>query len=604
MRTEVEILRLLGYPENPLEALRRITSVYSRSPKAERRKLVSIQFLVQDPEFRVHPAAWKQFLSQCCLPPTIFPNEVCAPSGWPIPVFLERAGCGGVVHVMYETGGQETKGHRLDFAAAMEVFLETCSNIGETAFPNSSCFPFAARVRPGISVDGRSWELSCLVGYFAVHSQKEVAPVFTTGAVSSDGSLVPVERVAEKIKGWLREVGPGGVALVLEEQQEEIVPLMGHFDQVHVIRDLSDLVEYFRMCGWFQIHQRPPNRLRLERMLRESEAWYRHGRPKLALRTLEAVHRHKKKLTPRQNVLFLDGMHYLNSCFGRFDKGLVFLKKMKVLLEQEANLLSPDEKAIRMAKAAVQLYDAHLFGDAEELLRPLLEKSTFSGLSEVSRAKVLGTLGQVLTASGSYEEAASLLAEAVGIFKAIEPLEVSRAYNYLIHNRLRAGDLVKAGDLLVESEEWIEETDTYGKLFRAFYRAELDRRYKRPTPRPKLPEGYAGLIHPYAFSLQAWARNHVHPHQDREHAIEEAAQRLEQVLAKGGVLEFLAHTYRVYKAVLLGDEDSFREARENWATWLDRHGKSPFKHRYQRLPCELTQARRYVDELLDRIPYH
>ncbi|MEJ5375363.1 MAG: tetratricopeptide repeat protein [bacterium] len=234
----------------------------------------------------------------------------------------------------------------------------------------------------------------------------------------------------------------------------------------------------------------------------------------------------------------------------------------------------------------------------------MLEKSTLSGLSEVSRAKLLGALGQVLTAVGDYEEAASLLAEAVEIFKAIEPLEVSRAYNYLIHNRLRAGDLTKAQDLLFESEGWIEETDTYGKLFRAFYRAELDRRYKRPSPRPKLPEGYPGLIHPYAFALQAWARNLTHLAKDRKEAIEEAADRLEQVPAKGGVLEFLAHTYRVYKAVLLAEEDSFRKARKNWQTWLDQHGKSPFKHRYQQIPFELEEARTYMDELMDRIPYH
>lgn len=604
MRSKTPDLEYLGFPENPIEFLQRVIQRF-RSPTNERRKLVAVQMVLRDPDFAVHRPAWERFLERASLPSSLASCTPPEPRGWPIPVFLERAGCGGVAHVQYEMGGLEVKGHRLDLSASMEAFLERCRESGEMAFPDDSRFPFAARLKPGIRLDGRSWELPCLIGYLAMHSGKGVEPVFATGGIEPDGSFVCAGYLEEKIEGWLREVGPVGVALVTRQQEQKIRGFADQFRQILVVDDLSDILRYVRDRGWLEPHQDLWRKLRLERMLRQSDFWYRQGRPKLALFTLEAVGRNKEGLSPRQKCLFLGWMHYLLSCFGRFPEGLSYLDEMRALLDETPQLLDADERAAQVAKAAVQLYDAHRFEDAEGILRPLVEVETpESGLSPIARAKLLGTLGQVLMALDRHEEGASLLKECVEIFELIDPLEVSRAYHYLIHNRIRAGDLDGAQEALADSREWVEETDFYGKLFRDFYYVELARRRGLNALRPRKPQGYAGLIHPYAFALQAWARNPVHDLSERLKAIEEAAEALERVPSNGGILEFLACTYRVYEAVLRGGKRSFQRARENWERWIEEHGKEAFRHRYGYLPTQVASAWEVVEDIMARVPYH
>ena len=607
MSPEAEILLLLGFPENPIKTLEMIAPA-SRSSAAAykdlRRWLVSAKMIIEDPEFAVHPGAWQAYVSTKPLLEALLPEAPPSPEGWPVPVFLERAGCGGVAHLRYELADQPKKGHRLDLSGPMEGFLQCCAKTGEPAFPDQNRFPFAARVRPGVRLDGRSWELPCLIGYFASHSETAPQPVFATGSVERDGVIEPGDMLEEKIQGWLREVGPGQDAVVLEEQKGTISRFRSEFGELRVIRGLEDLVAYFRDRGWLQAHQHPPDPLRCERMLRESRAWHDEGRSRMALLTLEALERHRNRLTARQEVLWLGEMHYLNSCFGRFGKGLGYLREMEERLKEGPYLLDPEERAVHLAKAAVQLYDAHLFQEAVELLEPLLQEDVKGRISHISRAKVSGSLGQVLTAMDQWEAGKGLLQEAVEIFKVMDPLEVSRSYHYLIHNRLRAGQLEEASRLLKESQEWVERTDTYGSLFRTFYSVELDRRLGRPSQRPALPQGYHGLIHPYCFALQAWARNPAHPEEERADSISEAAERLEKDPQDDGVLRFLALSYRLCVAALRKDPSNFRDAVEAWNRWVESAGRDPFRARYGTAPLDIAKGTAFASDLMGKIPYH
>ena len=607
MSPEAEILRLLGFPENPigtLEMIMRSSRSSSAAGRDLRRRLVSAQVILQDREFAVHPGAWQAYVSRNPLLEALLPEAPPFPEGWPVPVFLERAGCGGVAHLTYELADHPQKGHRLDLSGPMEGFLQCCAKTGEPAFPDQRRFPFAARVRPGVKLDGRSWELPCLIGYFASHSETAPRPVFATGSVERDRVIQPGDMLEEKIQGWLREVGPGQDAVVLKGQQGTISRFRSEFGELRVIRDLEELVTYFRDRGWLKAHQRRPDPLRCERMLRESRAWHEMGRSRMALLTLEALERHRDLLTARQEVLWLGEMHYLNSCFGRFGKGLGYLREMEERLKEGPYLLDPEERAVHLAKAAVQLYDAHLFQEAVELLEPLLQEDAKGRISHISRAKVSGSLGQVLTAMDQWEAGKGLLQEAVEIFKVMDPLEVSRSYHYLIHNRLRACQLEEASRLLEESQEWVETTDTYGSLFRTFYRVELDRRLGRPSQRPALPQGYHGLIHPHCFALQAWARNPCHPQAERLEAITEASERLDRSLQEDGVLRFLALSYRLYEAALRKDPRRFRDAAQAWNNWVKSTGGLAFKERYRKAPSDMGRGSDFASSLMQRIPYH
>ncbi|MGQ9655000.1 MAG: tetratricopeptide repeat protein [Thermodesulfobacteriota bacterium] len=606
MKKETDIVQALGYPENPIEILRRIARLPLRSAKQRRRRLVAVQMIVTEPEFRVHPTAWRRYLQGSPSHAQILPESPSAPSGWPVPVYLESAGCGGVAHVHFETGGLQRHGHRLDISGPMEAFLLGCSEVREGAFPDSHRFPFAARIRPGLRLYGRSWELPCLVGYFSTHSGRPVRPVFATGSIEADGSLKPGDKLEQKVEGWLREVGPGTTAVLLRVQEEPLRHLREKFEEVRIIEDISDLIVFFRDRGWLEPHQEKPDRVRCERCLKLSQEWYQSGRPKMALLTLQAIERHRDLLLPRQEIVWLGGMHFLLSCFGRFGEGLGYLDQMKDKLSQCPGVLTRDEEAIHLAKAAVQLYDSHRFQEAEELLRPLVDpKMTQGQISRVCRAKVLGTLGQVLTARKEFEEAASLLHEAIEIFQAMDPLEVSRAYHYLIHNRLRAADVQEAERLLEVSQRWLEEADIYGALFREAYHMDLCRRRSQPCRRPCLPQGYLGLVHPYCFALQAWARNESHPLEERIGVIREAAQKMEaNVPGEGGVLEFLGLAYRIYEACLTGDASLLRDAWQRWGRWIRDVGRQGFTGYYSDFLSQGPPDHAAVEALMDRIPYH
>ncbi len=601
-----EILRRLGFPENPIEILTRIASGPSRPQKRERQRLVALQMVMQDPQFTVHPRAWGAFLTAGHIPAALAPSSPPPPVGWPVPVSVESAGCGGVVHVRFQRGELEQRGHRLDLSGAMEAFLQCCSEAGEEAFPDPQRFPFVARARPGLPLDGRSWELPCLIGYFSTHSAMATEPVFATGSIEQDGSLGPAWALEQKVEGWIREVGPGTKAVLLPAQKVQLGDLVEGFAEVLIINELYDLIAFLRDQGWLAPHQFEPNEVRCERLLRKSQDWYQRNRPKMALLTLRALERHRNLLSPRQELLWLGEMHFLLSCFGRFGDGLGYLHQMRERLHRHPEVLTRDEEAIHLAKAAVQLYDAHRFGEAEELLRFVLSQGrTQDQMSPVCRAKVLGTLGQVLTARGDFQEARSVLNEAGRIFEAVDPLEVSRAYHYLIHNRLRAADLDGAERLLETSRKWLEETDTYGTLFREFYQIDLCRRRGRPCQCPSLMEGYKGLVHPYCFALQAWARNREHPTDERIRAIQEAVRRLEEsTFGKGGVLEFLGLSYRLYEASLVGDASLIREAWEGWARWVQEVGGQGFRGHYSAFLSGGVPDHSKVDALMERIPYH
>ncbi len=118
-------------------------------------------------------------------------------------------------------------------------------------------------------------------------------------------------------------------------------------------------------------------------------------------------------------------------------------------------------------------------------------------------------------------------------------------------------------------------------------------------------EGYKGLVHPYCFALQAWARNREHPTDERIRAIQEAVRRLEEsTFGKGGVLEFLGLSYRLYEASLVGDASLIREAWEGWARWVQEVGGQGFRGHYSAFLSGGVPDHSKVDALMERIPYH
>lgn len=600
-----QILYLWGFPENPIGAISTLfEELKDLAPKGIR-SLPLLELIISDPEFRPHPRAWQEFVRTYKIPKVLAQREFSPPQGWPVPVYLERVRAGGIVHVQFESHARKSEGERIDLSGPMEVLLGVCEEMGEGVFPDAHARPFVGRIRDGVGLQGRSWELPSLIGYFAFHSGKGVAPIFSTGSVRPDGAINPGERLLEKVEGWLREIGPGGIAIATETQLKDLEGFARGFQRIVTVSDVRELAAWMREQGWFTPHQKDPGALGYERLLKLSQEWYKKGKPRMALLTLKGLEARRKSLSPRQEVIWLGTSHYVLSCFGRFSEGMEYLRNMIQRLGEHPGVLSPEERVIFMAKAAVQLYDAHRFREAEDLLSPLLnEPNTMNAVSQAARAKLLGTLGQILTALDKWDEGFRLLEQAKEIFEATDPLEVSRSYHYMIHNRLRASDLKCAQKLLSESGAWLEDSDLYGGLFRTFYQTDLSLRKGLPCPRPKLPEAYDGLVHPYCFALQAWARNDSHALEERISAVGEAAARLEGAVTQGGVLEFLANTYRLYEAILAQDTWRIERAWKRWREWIVDKGGEPFQAHYKEFLSPNSPELGEVERLMAHIPYH
>lgn len=602
-----DLLRGYLWPHNPIGVLCELEGKFKAGfdPKERRAILSALQPLVNYSAFSVHPRAWKRFVKTTAFPRAALPEVPPEPKGWPVPIILPRGDKGGVVHLKPGMFRSYSLAQKIDLGRLLETILNAYMEINSEALILDLSFPDCMEVPPEIEIQGESYELSAILGVFASQIGNQPEPVFATSMVFPDGRFGDVEGFEQKIQGWLREVGPGTKALVLPSQEKRVPAEVTRQLNLKVVNSVTDVIDFMESEGWLRPYGEPPDLLRLESCVKKVDEWVQRKRPEMALLTARALKHHKSRLLPRQKVMWLSQMHYLQSHFGRFPEGLHYLSEMLEELEANPDLLGRDEKAIHLAKAAVQLYDAHRFEDAESILRPLLEEGLRAQLSPLTRAKVLGTLGQVCTAVGKFEEGKEILEEAIGIFQEADPQEVSRSYHYLIHNRLRAGDLDKAQRLLHDSEKWMEQSDYYGHLFREFYRHDIARRLSEARGRPTISEGYAGLIHPYCFALQAWARNPSHQLEQRVSVMAEAAERLEGLPQTGGVLQFLAYAYRMYQCAL--DEkmkDRLSEWVARWRNWIQETGGEPYKRRYDgiiRADCPSIEE---LETLFDTIPYH
>ena len=151
----------------------------------------------------------------------------------------------------------------------------------------------------------------------------------------------------------------------------------------------------------------------------------------------------------------------------------------------------------------------------------------------------------------------------------------------------------------------MEKSDKYGELFREFYRQGIARRLSEPRDRPTLPEGYAGLMHPYCFALQAWARNPSHQPKERVRLMAEAAERLERLPQQVGVLQFLAYAYRMYQCAMDKKmNDHLRRWAERLRNWIQYTGGEPYQSRYGELVRDNCPSTEQLETLFDTIPYH
>jgi hypothetical protein len=602
------------WPSNPILVLETIAREWTDvSSREEYRRLTAVLTGLRGGETTCTAEALQAFRLQTKLPEELLPQATCSRSRPVVPVFSRRMGLGLIAPLDLSPA--------TDFAVHphLQIRVERLWNLASLAqaalgkvigreCPLSLRLPCTINTCYPESITGRSMELPLLLAILqrVAPEGASLKPIFASAGIDEAGKFEEVEHLEKKLNAFLREVGPGATALLTPRQRT----LLGHnhslFEEVLVVSTVDELMAVLFGKGWLAEVLEPVNTVEVDRLLATVRSLFGQQLHRVALQAAEAMEACGHALTAPQKVEHLGLIQYGHSYFGRFQEGIHYLERARTLLDKHAGLVGHDWRADKLNKMAVQFYDAHRFGKGKDLLIPISGETGDQFPDHMDRVlvgKVLGTLGQLDTALDRLTEGRRLLERCVHMLKQVAPSEVSRACNYLVHNRLRAGSSEEAEQLLKESASWVDLVDTYGRQFRSFYRAEIARQRNSPPPEGLPLVENLPLPHPLAFTLQALARNQALALEERLGFISRAAQVVEAHEA-GGVCRFLALGYRLYEAGLLKDGDEFATRRQELREWMAEVGGEPYQNRYQGFLETENRSLSVAEALLAAVPYH
>ncbi|MFP3869626.1 MAG: hypothetical protein ACLFVT_01930 [Syntrophobacteria bacterium] len=602
------------WPSNPILVLQTIARDWSDvSSRQEYRRLSAVLSALRGRDIACTVEALQAFRLQAELPEELLPREAHSHRRPVVPVFSSRMGQGLIAPLdlspATDFAVQPHLQIRIDKLWSLASLAQRAlRNLTGREYPLSLRLPCTVSTCYPESIAGRSMELPLLLAILrrVAPEGASLKPIFASAGIDEAGRLEEVEHFEEKLNAFLREVGPGATAVVTPRQRALLGDRRSLFEEVLVVSTVDELMAALFRKAWLADALEPINNVEADRLLATVRSLFGQQLHRVALQAAEAMEACGHALTAPQKVELLGLVQYGHSYFGRFQEGIHYLEKARTLLDEQTGLVGHDWRADKLNKMAVQFYDAHRFREGRNLLVQISgEKGDEfpDHMDRVLAAKILGTLGQMETALDRFNEGQHLLEKCVHMLKQVAPSEVSRACNYLVHNRLRAGSPDEAEQLLKESASWVDLMDTYGRQFRSFYRAEIARQRNSPAPEDLQLVENLPLPHPLAFTLQALARNQALALEQRLGFISRAAKILEAHEA-GGVCRFLALCYRLYEARLLKNDDEFAARRQELREWMAEVGSEPYQARYQGFLEAENRPLSFAEALLAAVPYH
>lgn len=275
-----------------------------------------------------------------------------------------------------------------------------------------------------------SW-LACALSYFSFWSGLPIPGVnAATGYLDKEGQIGELKGVREKIAACLRERPDVQKILVLS--REEIPE--PYRDNLRVIRvgSLEGALEELWGPGW-KVRVSPP---KLSTYAAVDKALHVYGKEQ---NFTEAITRFS--LLGRffeQTAQFPARFRFvcdwrIASChthLGRPDLAGPLFAKWETRAESlwQEGEISTEDYTNFFASYGVYLQDVFAFGQGAELLRKVLDQALKFKVTRLQRAKVVGTLGQILMFKGEFEEAERYLLQAYDL---IEEEEKPRNCTYL-----------------------------------------------------------------------------------------------------------------------------------------------------------------------------
>ncbi len=339
--------------------------------------------------------------------------------------------------------------------------------LGEIGIDDGLPELFAFRVTDTLTqrCEGDSMDLAGLLSIIdAVTGRREKLLAATAAVVSPVGQdeLEPSKSVATKLTAFEREFGRGSL-LIRHPDDIDAAEFDHLFVFVWKIARVAELAAYLRqseltvpLLAAFPLRTEHAGAIaaRIE-YLHQNESEFVE-----ASHFIRRLHDRMDENTPlriKLDVSFAEEDILRHR--GNFGSAIE-VRRQRHWLETNPNLTSYERRADSDNRHAAALYDAHRFEEAIETLLPWAEKFCDDPqvCSPETRAVLFNTLSRCMVTQFD-QRWESFLHQSISIQQAIDPANVGRTKNYLIHGYLKFGRSDDALTILSQSSS--EKTDPY-----------------------------------------------------------------------------------------------------------------------------------------------
>jgi pentatricopeptide repeat protein len=427
--------------------------------------------------------------------------------------------------------------------------------------------------------------------------------------------LRPVEHITQKLLAFEREVGTGTL-LVRGKYCPEAKAFDHRFQTVWTVDCWDELAQKLGQHGLLAVfHQQSPLdrqklRVAIERL---SVLCSKHSRYREALELAEEL-----AARPVGSDVTTSDLQDLRQFtidlyrhLGRYRDARQHAREEWKRLRSAGVATSYDQQARSAAVFAASQYDLHCFDDMCRVLGPWHQRLNRHPLivAPITRVMVYNTLAraQVALNSPGWEP---LYHDSLSILSQIDPFDLPRTYNYLLHGLLRGGRLDEAAEIL-NSAQSLPNKSGFSKWMLGFCRAELARRRGEiwsDVDLDALSQSNEVTGHALGFYLQATARQPGRSVGDATRRFQRARQIfLRDVVSEDvhNILVFLADCMTLALAAWNADVTSWRESVAALRQYIGRQPFGGFTKYYRSfLPHTLSDPSvEAAEAMLIRVPF-
>lgn len=478
----------------------------------------------------------------------------------------------------------------------------------------------------GEEAEGMSMNVAALLAVLGALAQEPSGPLLAGACAvvepeGSNGQLRASHGISAKLKGFVREY-ERGTLLVRHHEDEEASAFDEYFDEVWAVESIRQLATHLQdaqlLDGLFQRVEL--SRGEVKRIQRRLSIF------------LEELHDYKAARDLSRRVLQCEMQATVSRASReKIDRAWLDAKRhqgsMDILEEERRGMEAAqaqgrytcfEDIAEKAVNYGASCYDPHLFEEIEEVLEPWLLKVRKEPrlLSPTLRYKLFNTLARAKVALGDggwrelFESSLDLQAE-------IDPRQVQRTRNYLIHALLRADAVGDAAAQigLAQKDPYLGE---YSSQFLEFCRADLARRQGRVWVSEQmegLHQASPGPGHPAGFYLQATARQADRQVEDRVARFSRARRLFlkdlnpdegeDQIERGNSVLLLLAAAVGMAAAAYGEDRERWDRERRLFEKFIRTRTSKEFARYYRDVSDELGEEPEVilVERLLSKIPF-